>query len=189
MEFWDTVASRHSTRDFRHDPIPRELVERVISAARQAPSAGNSQPWRFWVLQGDSRAKLGEIIAQSTVHLTEYMEMLGPKRYEAAVTWYSSLGNAPVLVVVSGAVTTVEFEAMNRNLSIGAAIENLLLAATSEGLGGCNVTFSYWVKGEMSTVLGVPDSEEVVSVVALGVPSDVPSASPETKSDDTVWLD
>lgn len=189
MEFWDTVTSRHSIRDFTDEIVERAVIERILDGARHAPSAANEQPWRFTVTQGESRAKLGEIVAQSTVHLSEYMDVLGPERYEAAVAWYSSLGNAPVLIAVSAPRSEVEFEAMNRHLSVGAAIENLLLGATSEGIGACNVTFSYWVKADLSELLGLADSEEVVSILALGHPSEIPPASPPTKPDDTVWLD
>ena len=189
MEFRDTVDARQSIRDFDDRGVERAMLERIIDAARQAPSSVNEQPWRFTVAQGDSRARLGAVVAQSTVHLSEYMDVLGPERYEAAVTWYSSLGQAPVLVAVSAPRSNVEFEAMNRHLSIGAAIENLLLAATNEGLGACNVTFSYWVKGDLADVLRLPESEEVVSIIALGHPSDVPPVSPPVKPDDTVWLD
>ncbi len=189
MEFWETVTSRHSIRDFDGRSVERALIERVLEAARQAPSSVNEQPWRFTVAQGESRVTLGAVVAQSTVHLSEYMDVLGPKRYEAAVAWYSSLGNAPVLVAVSAPRSSVDFEAMNRYLSVGAAIENLLLAATNEGLGACNVTFSYWVRDDLSAVLGISDAEEVVSIIALGHPSEVPPASPPVKPDDTVWLD
>lgn len=188
MEFWDTVTSRHSIRDFDDKAIERSTIQRIVDAARQAPSSANEQPWHFIVAQGEARTELGGIVAQSTVHLSEYMDVLGPERYEAAVGWYSSLGNAPVLVAVAAPRSRAEFEAMNRHLSIGAAIENLLLAATNEGLGACNVTFSYWVKDDLSSVLGLADSEEVVSIIALGHPSDVPSADPPVKPDDTVWL-
>ncbi len=189
MEFWETVTARNSIRDFDDRSVERDAIERVIQAARLAPSSVNEQPWRFVVTQGDSRNALGAIVSQSTVHLSEYMDVLGPERYEAAVAWYSSLGNAPVLIAVAAPCSSVEFEAMNRHLSVGAAIENLLLAATSEGLGACNVTFSYWVRDDMSAVLGLTDAEEVVSIIALGHPSDVPPASPPVKPDDTVWLD
>jgi len=189
MEFWETVQSRHSIRDFDGRSVERASIERVLDAARLAPSSVNEQPWRFTVAQGESRSVLGAIVAQSTVHLSEYMDVLGPERYEAAVAWYSSLGNAPILITVSAPRSTAEFEAMNRHISVGAAIENLLLAATSEGLGACNVTFSYWVRDDLSEALGLSEAEEVVSIIALGHPSDVPPASPPVKPDDTVWLD
>jgi nitroreductase len=189
MDLWDAIDARHSVRHFRPDPVSRAVVERCVDAARHAPSSMNEQPWEFYCCRGESRTALGGIIAQATVHLSEYMEMLGPKRYEDAVEWFSSLGDAPVLIAVSCLSPDSEFSAMNRYLSIGSAVENFLLAATAQGLGSCSITFSHWVKDEMAELLGVPEGSEVVSVIALGYPSDVPTASPEKREHIAVWLD
>ena len=188
MELYDVIRARHSRRDFRSEPIPREILERILSAAAMAPSSGNEQPWTFYVAMGASRQALGEIIAQSTVHLSEYMDVLGPKRYEDAVQWFSSLGDAPVLVAVTVPEPDDELMALNRYISVGTGLENLLLAATAEGLGACNITFSYWVKDEMAEFLGLDSSSSIVTLVALGWPSDVPVASPQKRDDVAVWL-
>ena len=188
MEFYDVIRGRHSRRDFSSEPVPRETLERILSVAAMAPSAGNEQPWTFHVVTGASRQALGEIIAQSTVHLSEYMEVLGPKRYEDAVHWYSSLGDAPVLIAITVPEPENDFTALNRYISVGTGLENLLLSATAEGLGACNLTFSYWVKDEMSEFFGLEPSVSIVTVVALGWPSDVPAAAPQKRDDVAVWL-
>lgn len=189
MEFWETITNRHSIRDFRPEPVERATIERLIEAARRAPSAMNEQPWRFTVLQGASRARLGSVIAQSTVHLSEYMDVLGPDRYEAAMQWYSSLGDAPVLVVVSAPRSDSEFGAMNRYLSVGAAIENLMLAACDAELGACNITFSFWVRDDIADLVALPETDEVLSIIALGHPSEIPPVIPPRTPADTTWLD
>ena len=189
MEFFDVVGARHSRRDFRPDPVPRETIEKVLAAAGMAPSSANEQPWTFYVATGASRLELGQIIAQSTVHLSEYMEVLGPKRYEEAVYWYSSLGDAPTLIAITVPAPDDDFTALNRYLSVGAALENLLLAATAEGLGACNITFSYWVKDEMAGFMGLPPETSIVTIVALGWPSDIPPAFPQKRDDVAIWLD
>lgn len=189
MEFFDVVGARHSRRDFLTDAVPRETIERILAAAAQAPSSANEQPWTFYVATGASRLALGQTIAQSTVHLSEYMEVLGPKRYEDAVRWYSSLGDAPVLIAITVPEPDDDFTALNRHLSVGASLENLLLAATAEGLGACNITFSYWVKDEMAEFMGLEPGSSIVTIVALGWPSDVPSAAPQKRDDIAVWLD
>ena len=61
----------------------------------------NEQPWKFFVATGESRRKLGRLIAQATIHLSEYMDALGPRRYEDTVKWYSSLGDAPVVIGIA----------------------------------------------------------------------------------------
>lgn len=178
MEFLEVVASRHSTRDFVDTPVDRAVLERVFAVAASAPSAMNSQPWRYHVCVGDSRLALGRIIAQATVYLEEYVEVLGPERYEDAVRWYSSMGNAPVLIGVSAPDTATEFEAINVLVSVGASLENLLLAATNEGLAACNVTFAWWVREQLNEFLRIPEGRAIVAVIALGHPGAVPPAAP-----------
>lgn len=188
MDFFDVVAGRHSFRDFADRSVEREVLERAIAAAVAAPSAMNSQPWRFHVCTGATRQRVGEIVAQATSYLAEYMDVLGPERYEDAVRWYSSLGDAPVLVVVSAPVPAVPAEALNIYLSVGAAIENMLLALTAQGLGACNITFATYVKDELGAAVGTSEGCEVVAIVAVGYPGDVPPSAPEHQTDVTDWL-
>ncbi|TLM98614.1 MAG: nitroreductase family protein [Actinobacteria bacterium] len=188
MEFWDVVEGRHATRDFKTDAVSVEVLGRVMHAAASAPSAMNAQPWRFHVCTGDSRAEIGRIVSQTTVHLTEYMDVLGPKRYEDAVGWYSSLGNAPVVIGVSAPVTDSEFDETNTLLSIGAAMENLMLAAASEGLGSCPITFAWWVRDELGRLFGLGEDRSVVAIIAMGHPGIIPAASPPKREDVADYL-
>lgn len=189
MDVFEAIEHRHSIRDFKADAVPRTVIERVVRAASLAPSAANEQPWQFYCCEGSTRAELGRIVAQATVHLSEYMDVLGPKRYEDAVQWYSSLGDAPVLIAVTCVTPDSDFSALTRHISVGAAVENLLLSATSEGLGACNITFSHWVKDEMAALLGVPEDQEIVTIIALGYPTDVPPAAPPKRTDVALWFD
>lgn len=189
MEFWQVVEGRHSVRDFKPDPIPREVLARMVHAASIAPSAMNEQPWRFHVTTGETRSALGKLVSQATIHLSEYMEVLGPERYEDAVKWYSSLGDAPVVIAVSVATPESDFDNINRLVSVGAALENLMLAATAQGLGCCNITFSWWVKDELEKLLGIDAERTMVSIVAIGYPSDAPLAAPPKNEDIADWLD
>jgi len=189
MEFRDTIAARHSMRDFRPEPVPREKLERLVSAAGLAPSALNEQPWRFFVATGETRRKLGELLAQATIHLSEYMEVLGPEHYEDAMQWYSYLGQAPVLIAVASPATEDPLAELNRHISVGAAIENLLLAVVDEGLGACNITFSHWVEDEIAELLELPEDWDVLTIIAIGWPGEGPPAAPEHRAGGVVWLD
>lgn len=189
MDLRQAIEMRHSSRDFRPDPVPREITERLISAASVAPSSMNEQPWTFYCCEGATRARLGKIIAQTTIHLSEYMEVLGPKRYEDAVEWFTSLGDAPLLIAIACTNPDSDLTAINRYLSVGAALENMLLAATDEGLAACNITLSYWVREEMAELLGLPSEQSIVTIVAVGYPGEAPPAAPEKRSDTAVWFD
>jgi nitroreductase len=189
VEFEEVLESRHSVREFRAEGIPRDILQRVIHAAATSPSAENEQPWTFYLASGKTRADLGSIIAQTTVYLNDYIEVLGPERYDDAVKWFTSFGDAPVLIAIVVPDSENEFQLTNRLLSVGAALENLLLAAAAEGLGACPFTFSYWVRSEMAELLELPDGQSVVSVVAIGWPADAKSRTPRKRDDVAIWLD
>lgn len=189
MEFDEVVRARRSWREFIPEPVSREVLERVIATAANAPSSANEQPWEFYVTTGATRAELGKIISQTTVYLTEYLDIWGPDRYERAVSWFSSFGNAPVLIAISAPDSDTEFKLVNRLISVGAALENLLLAATNEGLGACPFTFSYWVKDEMAELLEIPQGNSVEMVVALGWPLGDPGDALARREHVAVWLD
>jgi nitroreductase len=182
MDFLDVLAQRHSVRDFADRAVPREVLQRVVGAASFAPSAMNEQPWRFYIAEGATRWRVNEIMAQSTVHLADYMDVLGPERYEAATRWYTDLGGAPVIVCVASPPSDDELNSINRLLSVGAALENVMLAATNEGLGACVITFAFWVRDELAEALGVPEDRKVIALVALGYPGVSPE--PPAHSED-----
>jgi nitroreductase len=189
MEFSELVRQRHSIRDFKPDSVPRELIQQAVEAAAMAPSAMNSQPWHFYVASGQSRAKVGEIVSQSTIHLSEYMDALGPRHYEDAVKWYSFLGEAPVVIGVTTPEIEGDFNLLNKYLSLGCCIENLLLALANVGLGACNITFSYWVREELGEVFNIPHGTAVAACIAVGYPSDVPPVVPPRDMNVVEYLD
>jgi len=189
MQFWDVVRGRHSVRDFRDENVPADVIERLIVAASLAPSSMNAQPWRFYVATGETRKALGALIAQTTIHLTEYMDVLGADGYDKAVAWFSTLGNAPALIAVVTETSNDALDMLNKHLALGGAVENLLLASVEEGLGACCITYSHWVEDEMAELLHLADEEAVITVIALGWPSDMVPAAPEHNPDIAVWLD
>jgi nitroreductase len=186
VEFSELLAARHSVREFADRVVDREVLERVLDAASFAPSSMNEQPWCFYVAEGATRARVGEVMAQSTVYLADYIDILGPERYEEASRWYTDLGGAPIVVGVTIPRTDDEPTFINRVISVGAAVQNVLLAATNEGLGACMVTFSFWVRDQLAEAFGLAADRVVVGLVALGYPSGTPE-SPTRSHDIAVF--
>lgn len=188
MEFMDVVRGRRTIRQFRPDPIPREVLEELFSAAAMAPSAWNAQPWVFHVATGARRDRVSEVMSQTTVHLDEYLKVCGPEHVDEVSRFYTELGEAPVVVAVTIPKTDDELEKLNYALSIGGAVENLMLAATDNGIGTCNVTFSFWVRDQLAEVLEVPADRSIVCLVLLGYPA-APPVAPPRRTDVAVYLD
>ena len=170
-EFYEAVFKRRSVRCFREEPVPEDALNRILEAARWAPSAGNTQPWHFVVVtEVDVKREIAEICTEySRKHWEEFPPEVA--RYLAARggSWdKSTMAKIPVLVAVCYELP----ERMRHELVLGsvwAAIENMLLAATAEGLGSCIYTF-YNIEEEdrIKRILRVPKEYRIAAIIQLG---------------------
>lgn len=188
MDVIEAIHARHSVRSFTAEPVSGDMIDLLVKAAAAAPSAQNSQPWYFHVATGETRRRVGELIALTTVHLSEYVDMLGPEGVKLAEKFYADLGGAPIVIALSVPKADDETWRTNEYLSAGAAIENLLLAAMEEGLGACNITAPHWVLDDLHAAFDVPEFREIVSLILLGHPAEKPLA-PEHREDVSTILD
>jgi len=178
MDLYEVIQARHSVRAFSSQDVERAKLERIFAAAAAAPSAMNAQPWRFHVATGKSREAVGQVMAQSTLHLKEYIGVVPQDRLDFAERFYADLGAAPIVVAVSAPVITDDFEKVNIYISVGCAMENMLLAATAEGLSCCSLTFSFWVRDDLAAQFALPEDREIVAMVLLGYPAEEPASPP-----------
>lgn len=195
VEVFEAIYGRRSIRSFRDEPVPPELIEKVIDAARVAPSGKNRQHWEFVVvLDRVLREKIAVIWANAakgyfgslTREQLENEFLLQPEDYKgekwaaASVSGeaYRYAYGAPVLVVVF--ISHPEIE--NNLPSAFMAIQNLLLAAHALGLGAI-ITRRAVKKREdaelVREILGAPEGYEPVAVIPLGYPAKRPAAIPK----------
>lgn len=154
MEFFETVAARHSVRNYRPDPVPEELIIRCLEAARVAPSWRNGQCWRFIVVQD-----------RTTIE-----RLAGQRMYGYPINLW--LRSAPVVIVAcadpteSGRHGDLPYWAVDTAI----ALEHLVLAATALGLGTC------WIGGfdeeNVRRLLAIPANIRVVAYTPLGYPAE-----------------
>jgi len=143
MDAMEAIRSRRSTRIYKNKPIPKEALEQLVEAASVAPTARNVQPWEFIVItQPETLRKIADLAENGR------------------------------FLVSAGACIAVFCSDTKYYLEDGcAATENILLAATALGIGSC------WVAGDkkpycsqINTLLNVPQTVKLVSLVALGYP-------------------
>jgi nitroreductase len=184
MDFDEVIVKRRSIRKFNEDPVPEKALNKILEAGRWAPSAGNSQPWRFIVV-ADSEVKRRIALLSTEFSKKAWSKFTSERaRYLAARggSWDKSrMAKVPVLVAVCYEIV----ERIREELVLGsvwAAIENMLLAATAEGLGSCIYTF-YDIDEENSLkeILRVPKSFRIAAMVQLGYAAVEPS-SPARKA-------
>lgn len=191
MNTLEAIASRRSIRRFKDESLPDELVEQILHAAMLAPSGKNKQPWRFIVVKGDKRSEMVRILREGIAHLAGEGVSSGSAKWTANI-----MEQAPVTVFVFNeeAQYTKVFSDIGdvmMNLvdvqSIGAAIQNMLLAAQEMGVGTlwiCDVFYAYQ---ELCTWLG--ETHQMIAAVSMGYPDEEPDARPRMSlSEVTRWL-
>jgi nitroreductase len=176
MELREAIRGRRSVREYADTPVDRELVQFVIEAATQAPSARNRQAWSFVVTT--DRARLARWSERAKSLMLESMAgnpALEGYREHLASPSFNIFYNAPVLIVIS---THVADPMATHDCCLAA--QNLMLAAYSRGLGSCWIGFSEsWLAlPEAKRELGLPDEQVAVAPIILGYPRQAPRTVP-----------
>ena len=180
--FHALARDRRSVRHFRDTPVGRKVLERVLGAAIQAPSAHNRQPWRFLVLtQRDDRellaAAMGERLRRDREQDGDLPEAI---EQDLARSWMRITG-APVVVVVcltmeemdhypDGRRTEAEFQMAVQSTAM--AGENIMLAAHAEGLGACWLCGPLFSGRDVRQAFNLPDAWQPQGLILLGYPQD-----------------
>jgi len=158
MKFLDLVKIRQSVRKYLDKPVVREKIERCLEAARLAPSASNSQPWSFIVVDNP---KLKEAVAKET-----FSQLISFNRFSL---------QAPVLIILisesSGFLNKVAEAIKDKQFSlidIGIAAEHLCLQATEEGLGTCML--GWFNEKGVKKLLNIPQLKRVELIITMGYP-------------------
>jgi len=158
MNFLELVKKRQSVRNYLSKPVPREIIERCAEAARLAPSACNSQPWKFIVVdEPDKKMRLADAAFSGVYSVCKFVK------------------RAPVIVVVvtekmSYAARVGAFlkKVQYSLIDIGIACEHFALQAAEEGIGTCMI--GWFSERKVKKVLGLPKSASVDLLISMGYP-------------------
>ena len=159
MDFLQLAQTRQSVRGYRDQPIEREKLERCLEAARLAPSACNSQPWHFVIVD---QPELKDKVAQATT---------------GAVVALNRFSNeAPVLVAVVAEPPKLSAKLGSwvkgkplELIDIGIAVEHFSLQAAAEGLGTCML--GWFDEAAVKRLLAIPHSKRVPLIITVGYPA------------------
>jgi len=148
MEMLEGLHTRRSIRNYTDEPVTREQLREILQAGTMAPSGLNNQPWRFVTIQSkETLRKLAQ--------LTKYSHIVG----KAA---------ACIAVFVD---KTAMYHEVKDHQSMGACIQNLLLAAHGMGLGAVWLGEILKSAKEVRELCGLSDEMELMAVVAIGHPA------------------
>jgi nitroreductase len=158
MNIHELVKARKSCRSYRQSPVPREQVITCLEAARLAPSACNSQPWRFLAVDDPQKLPvLARAVRAEVLHMNLFSDQV------------------PVFIVVveepanlSSRLGELAKNQSYASIDIGLAVENLCLAATDLGLGTCII--GWYDEAAVRHLLGIPRRNRIRLIIALGYP-------------------
>ncbi len=156
MTLTNIILSRRSIRQFKPDPLPQDVLRKLVDAARLAPSAANLQPLEFVVVCEES-------IRKNVFPCLRWAAYISPEGNPKP-------GHEPTAYVVTLVNTKIRDKGFERDA--GAAVENLILAAWDHGIGSC------WLisvdRSHLQEILNIPESYSIDSVIALGYPDESP---------------
>ncbi len=184
MNTLEAIKSRRSTRKFKKDPLPREIVEEIVEAGRYAPSGGNSQTTHFLVIQKkEVLEKLGtlarEAFAKMEVTADTYRSLANSINASKKGTYVFHY-NAPTLIL-----TANQKDYGNNMADCVCALENMMIAANALNIGSCYINQLNWLN-EDPTILaylktfGLEENERVYASLAIGY-ADTESGEPVRK--------
>lgn len=180
------IRNRRSIRAFSDRPVPREALEEILRAGTLAPSSKNRQPWRFIVAAGRAKEELLEAMDRGLEREARSPLLPGSGAYlSGAGNTRRIMAQAPVVILVMNPLglpldrdlTPEEriYEICNAQ-SLGAAVENMSLAAQALGLGSLWICDTYFAYRELTEWAGGPG--ELFAALALGYPEEAPPPRP-----------
>lgn len=190
MDVFEAIDSRRSIRKYKSDPVPAELLDKVLEAARIAPSTSNTQSWKFKVItDSDIRRQLRDsaygqrFLEQAPVVIACCLDFESFKERGKQTLRLVMSGVRPSLEMILRSVKggkekgfDPERIVINGTMNVTIAVEHMILAAQALGLGTC------WVRAfdaeAVARTLDLPESVAVVCLLPLGYPSESPKPRP-----------
>ncbi len=191
MDVLEAIQARRSIRKYTDEPVPPEMVDRLLEAARAAPSTSNTQSWKFKVITDpETRARIGDVaygqkfVARAPVIIACCLDLDA----------FKDKGKQTLKLVLSGAVRpsmemilraarggkdkefSPERVVINGTINVAIATEHIVLTATALGLSTC------WIRAfdapAVHEILAVPEGLTIVCLLTIGYPDQSPPARP-----------
>ncbi len=185
MDVIEAIMSRVSVRWFKDRDIPDDVIETILKAGLRAPTAGGGEQWFFIVVRrSDLRIKIHELLIKAHKIYGEKVVRGGLPR-DALVRWINKMREgeylAPVYILayvdLRNRLYSDDYSYLERLWaiqSLSAALENMILAAWSLGLGSVWLGVPLLIKNEFNELLNPPPMCDLQAVLALGYPAKIP---------------
>jgi nitroreductase len=178
----EAISNRRSIRKFLDKDISKDIIENILKSGINAPSQKNIQPWKFIVVTHESKRELIETIETGFENIKENFGLLLDEInfLSSAENTIKIMKEAPVIILVLNTESKAherqtpvrKYVAMANIQSIGACIENMLLASLEYGIGSLWISDIYYTASEIGEWLKT--DRQIIAAVALGYPAENP---------------
>jgi nitroreductase len=185
MDVIEAIYKRHSVKKVKQDPPSRDVINQLLEAGNQAPNHYTVRPWRFFVLTGEARKKLGNVMAASQKERFPDLPLEGLEKTRALPL------RAPVLIAL-GVDKPIESKVIEvENISaVSAAAQNILLAAHALGLGAILRTGEWARDPQVKQFFRLGEDQHIIGFIYVGYPETVIEPAPRPVVDDrVVWME
>jgi len=176
MDVIEAMETCSAARYLKPDPVPQELIERVIYAATRASSPGNSQQWDFIVVRDpEAKRKIRDLLVPRFKAMAVGLPTTGrapSKMIAGAMHLAETLNDVPAIIFVCGPVAYPPNAPMEQFVwsALYPAAQNLIVAARSLGLGTTFTTFQMFMENELRELLGIPQEIKFGVMIPIGWP-------------------
>jgi len=187
MSVIEAITTRRSVPQFKPDPVPKELIQRLLDAAVWVPNHRMTEPWQFYVLGETTKRKFSEI--RRDFRKQSLPNPDAPEVKPALQKIVDDTVNTPVIILVtSRGHTDPELQEENYWATFG-AVYAFMLAAWAEDLGTYFRTGPIRQYPLLRLMLNLEDDQRIIGVVYAGYPAVVPQKQRTPSAAKTVWLD
>lgn len=189
MNIHEAIKTRRSIPLISDKEVSKELIEQVIESAVYAPNHFRTEPWRFFVLIGDGRKKLGEVFADiMTARLEDPHSEESKKKIQRIE---SNPLRSPVIISVGVEPSDKDRVILKEEFAaVSAAIQNMLLTANALGLGTIWRSGSICYDRKVSDFFGLSEKGEMAGFIYLGYPEIEPNPISRTDAKElTTWIE
>lgn len=177
MEVFEAMETARAMRYLKPDPVPDELIQKVLYYATRASSPGNSQGWDFVVVRDPARRKrIGDLVRETMGSLVAQTPLDGSNSNRLLVEGgrhlLDTFGDAPALIFVTGKAIYPDYQPREDFIPAATypATQNLIVAARALGVGTTLTLFHMMCEPQIREIIGLPSSHKIEITIPMGWP-------------------
>lgn len=189
MNIHEAIRTRRSITLVNEQPVPDQLIEQIIEAGTHAPNHHKSEPWRFFVLRGEGRAKLGKVFREITSAQQE--DPLSESSQAKIDRSERNPLRSPIIIAVGVEPSDKDNIILKEEFAaVSSAVQNMLLTAHALGLGAVWRTGAICYHPDVRDFFGLSENGEISAFIYLGYPDFEPKPYKKTNYKElTTWID